>query len=354
MQGGDATHGGRDILIESMPFGIGTPTAVGSLPFSDADEAVAFVLEALPELPAAPTLPRRDPREGMIAQAAWGIAGVTVRPDGTIAVDPAALDPEAPLGDPDLAGAPFATLRTFLAAIGGRTEPVKVQVTGPATLAVALVREGVDPAVACAVAVTAVRARGRAVVEAVAAVAPEATIVAFLDEPALVGGPPAELADPETVIDLVSGALAAWEPGVSGKVGAITGVHVCGPSDWRAVLQAGPRILSVPVGADLGTSAGALATFLERDGWIAWGAVPTDRPLGESASHWWRDLSAQWCSLVQAGCDPVRIRRQALVTPACGLALHDAAQVGLVHDLTRTLGLRIHDQLAGVRLSVGA
>ncbi|HEX7134188.1 MAG TPA: hypothetical protein VF228_16545 [Iamia sp.] len=343
-----------------MPFGIGTPTAVGSLPFADADEAVAFVLDALPELPAAPTLPRRDAREGMIAQAAWGIAGVDVGPDGTLVVTPSALDPEAPLGDPDLAGAPFFTLRTFLAAIEGRTEPVKVQVTGPVTLAVALVRAGAEASIACAVAATAVRSRARAVVDAVHAVAPDATVVAFLDEPALVGGPPAELADPETVIDLVSGALAVWEPragwkgGAGGRGGAITGVHVCGPSDWRAVLQAGPRILSVPVGADLGSSAGALATFLERDGWIAWGAVPTDRPLGESASHWWRDLSAQWCSLVQAGCDPVRIRRQALVTPACGLALHDVAQVGLVHELTRTLGLRIHDQLAGVRLSVGA
>lgn len=348
MQGGDATHGTRDNLIEPMPFGIGTPTAVGSLPFVDADEAVAFVLDALPELPAAPTLPRRDPREGMIAQAAWGIAGVTVRPDGTIEVAPGALDPEAPVGDPLLEGAPFATLRAFLTAIEDRAEPVKVQATGPVTLATALVRAGAAPGLACAVAVAAVRARARAVVDAVTAAAPEATIVAFLDEPALVGGSPAELADPETVIDLVSGALAVWEPR------AVTGVHVCGPSDWRAVLQAGPRILSAPVGADLGPSATALATFLERDGWIAWGAVPTDRPLGESASHWWRDLSAQWCSLVQAGCDPVRIRRQALVTPACGLALHDTAQVGLVHELTRTLGLRIHDQLAGVRLSVGA
>jgi methionine synthase II (cobalamin-independent) len=348
VQGGNATHGGRDSLIESMPFGIGTPTAVGSLPFVDADEAITFVLDALPELPAAPTLPRRDPREGMIAQAAWGISGVTVCPDGTIEVAPMALDPEAPLGDPGLDGAPFATLRRFLVAVAGRTEPIKVQLTGPVTLASALARAGADPAIACAVAVTAVRARARAVVDAVTAVAPEATVVAFLDEPALVGGPPVELADPETVIDLVSGALAVLEPR------AITGVHVCGPSDWKAVLQAGPRILSAPVGAGFGPSAGALATFLERDGWIAWGAVPTDRPLGESASHWWRDLSAQWCSLVQAGCDPVRIRRQALVTPACGLALHDVAQVDLVHDLTRTLGLRIHDQLAGVRLSVGA
>lgn len=335
-------------MTDSMPFGIGMASAIGSLPFTDSDEAVAFVLDALPELPAAPTLPRRDPREGMIAQAAWGLAGVDVRPDGSLVVDPSALDPDAPVGDPHLLGVPFATHRAFVAAVAGRTAPIKVQVTGPATLAVALVGAGAAPSVACAVAGAAVRARAVAVIDAVREAAPEATVVAFLDEPALVGGPPALLGDPEDVIDLVSGALAVCEPR------SITGIHVCGPSDWRTVLQAGPGVLSVPVGADLESGAGALAAFLERDGWVAWGAVPTDRPLGDSASHWWRDLSAQWCSLVQAGCDPVRIRRQAIVTPACGLALHDVSQVERVLTLTRTVGLRIHDQLAGVRLSVGA
>lgn len=348
MIGGDATHGGRDAAWDRMPFGIGTATAIGSLPFTDADEAVAFVLDALPDLPAAPTLPGRDAREGMIAQAAWGIVGVEVRADGTIAVDRAALDPAAPLGDPDLADAPFVTLRTFLAAVSGRTEPVKLQVTGPATLAMALVRAGASADVARAVAGAAVRDRAAAVLAAARAAAPDATLVIFLDEPALVGGPPEVLGHPEDVIDLVSSALAVCEPS------AITGVHVCGPSDWRTVLHAGPRILSVPVGADLGPGAGALAGFLDRGGWVAWGAVPTDRPLGDSASRCWRDLSAQWCALVQAGCDPVLIRRQALVTPACGLALHELATVDRVLDLTRTVGLRIHDQLAGVKLSVGA
>lgn len=331
-----------------MPFGIGTATAIGSLPFTDADEAVAFVLDALPDLPAAPTLPRRDPREGMIAQAAWGVAGVVVEPDGSLSLDPAALDPAAPVGDPHLLGVPFATLRAFVAAVTGRTAPIKVQVTGPATLAMALVGAGAAPAVARAVAGAAVRARAVAVIDLVRTAAPEATIVAFLDEPALVGGPPAVLGAADDVIDLVSGALAVCEPR------SITGIHVCGPSDWRTVLQAGPRVLSVPVGSALEPGAGALAAFLERGGWVAWGAVPTDRPLGDSASHWWRDLSAQWCALVQGGCDPVLIRRQALVTPACGLALHDVAQVERVLTLTRTVGLRIHDQLAGVRLSVGA
>ncbi|CAN5695940.1 MAG: hypothetical protein ACR2JF_16530 [Iamia sp.] len=352
MRSGNANHGGEQakatVVADDVPLGIGVPTGIGSLPHDEPSAAVEFVLEHLPELPAAPSLPARDPRESMLAQAAWGITGVDVAADGSLAVDPARLDPAAPLHDDGLTGAPFVTLQTFLSAVAGRTGAIKVQTTGPVTLACSLVAEGADPTVAAAVAGAAVRARAVALVDAVAAVAPDAPVVAFLDEPGLVGGPPPELGHPDAVVDLVSSAMAAWE------TRAITGIHCCGPTDWATLLQAGPRILSAPVGADLHLGAGALAAFLERDGWIAWGAVPTDRPLGDSASHWWRELSAQWCELVQAGCDPVRIRRQALVTPACGLARHHLPQAELVVELTHAVGLRIHDQLAGVRLSVGA
>jgi len=326
---------------------IGMSTAIGSLPHTDPGQAVEFVLRHLPDLPAAPSLPARDRREGMLAQAAWGIPGVVVGADGSLTVDSDELDPGAALGDPHLAGPPFVTLQTFLSAIAGRTEPVKVQLTGPVTLARALTAAGAEPSLAVAVAGPAVRARSRSLLDAVAAVAPEAPLVAFLDEPGLAGDLPAELGDPEAVVDMVSGALAVWESR------GVTGIHCCGRTDWRTLLQAGPGILSVPVGAEIGP-AGSLAAFLERDGWVAWGAIPTDRPLGDSVSQSWRELSMQWCELVQGGCDPVRIRRQALVTPACGLATHHLPQVERVFELARTLGQRISDQLAGVRLSVGA
>src|ERR1700678_424916 len=46
----------------------GCVTGVGSLPFTDAGEAVEFVAEFSPELPFWPQLPLRDPGEGVIAQ----------------------------------------------------------------------------------------------------------------------------------------------------------------------------------------------------------------------------------------------------------------------------------------------
>jgi hypothetical protein len=84
------------------------------------------------------------------------------------------------------------------------------------------------------------------------------------------------------------------------------------------LLQSGPQILSLPVdGGRAELAGGTLADYLERGGWIAWGAVPTDRPVGSTVDRLWRQLSLLWCDLVGAGCDPARLRTQALITPAC-------------------------------------
>ena len=343
--GSDQAFAAGDI---SLP--LGAPTSVGSLPHTDRQAAVEFVLTRNPELPAAPTVPALEPLEQMIPQAAWGIPGVDVADDGTISVpDPGALDPQAPLGDRDLGGRPFTTWRAFLDRVAGRTDPIKLQLTGPLTLGLTLVQAGVAADLAFAVAGAAVSTRARDLLDLAATKAPGVPVVLVFDEPGLVGGLRPEVPlGADGVIDLLSGALAA----VEGR--ALTGVHCCGPTDWRLLLQAGPQLLSLPVGADVTGSAGALGAFLERGGWVAWGAVATDGPLGEQPSRSWRQLSSQWCELVQNGCDPVLLRRQALVTPVCGLALHDEVQAEHVFALTRRLAEKIHDQVMGIRLSVGA
>ena len=332
----------------AMP--LGAATSVGSLPHHDRDEAIAFVLDRTPQLPAAPTLPGLDPLELMVPQGLWGIRGVVVGDDGTFSVpDAAALDPEAPLGDRNLTGRPFATWRRFLSVVAGRTDPIKLQLTGPITLGLVLVDAGVPAELAFAVAATAASTRAQDLLALADQRAPGVARVVVFDEPGLVGGLRADLPLPaDRVADVLSGALASVEDG------ALGGVHVCGPADWRVVLQAGPGLLSLPVGADVTGSAGALGAFLERGGIVAWGAVPTDGPVGEQTSRYWRQLSAQWCELVQGGCDPVLLRRQSLVTPVCGLALHELAQADHVFDLCRQIAERIHDQVMGIRLSVGA
>jgi hypothetical protein len=195
----------------------------------------------------------------------------------------------------------------------------------------------------------AVRQHLRTIGEAVAEVVPAGSQVVMIDEPGMTGLMQAGFPlDPDTAIDLVSGALAAVDPQ------SLAGVHCCGRGDWSAILASGPGILSLPVRAGVEAVAGYLAQFLDDGGWVAWGVVPTDGPVGTTADRHWRELADLWCTLVQGGCNAVRLRRQAIVTPACGLGLHELSAIDHVFELVDAVADRVHGQAVATRLSVGA
>jgi hypothetical protein len=327
----------------------GAATGIGSLPHRSVHEAAAFALREY-DVPAIPSLPRRSPAEGMIAQAVVGINGVTLGQYGSIAVDPHAVDPGAPVAT-DLGNDAFAGMRTFLAAAStrGLRGPVKWQFVGPVTLGVALTRIGVRADVAFTVAGRAVRAHVTSIADAVAAALPESPQIVLLDEPwfgdlMLEGFPIA----PDPAIDLLSGAMAALEPV------ATVGVHCCAAVDVASLLAAGPGVLSVPVSGALADVAGYLVRFLDGGGRVAWGTVSTDGPIPTSNDRPWRRLSDVWCELVERGCDPVLLRQRSLVTPHCGLGLHTPAVADRVCRLTREVGRRVNEQAVASRFALGA
>ena len=338
---------GRAVLGEAVRPG--AVTGVGSLPHRSAHDAAAFALREY-DLPAVPTLPRRSPAEGMIAQAVVGIAGVALGQYGSIAVDVDALDADAPVHT-DLANDAFTSMRTFLATATARglRGPIKWQFVGPVTLGAALTRVGVPADRAFAVAAGAVRAHVTALAAAVAEALPESPQLVWLDEPwfgelMLPGFPIA----PEPAIDLLSGAMAVLEPV------ATVGVHCCADADIASLLDAGPAVLSVPVDDKLADVAGYLARFLHRGGRIAWGVVPTDGPIATTSERLWRQLSDVWCELVVRGCDPVVLRQHSLVTPHCGLGLHTPSVADRVVRLTREVGRRVSEQAVASRFALGA
>jgi hypothetical protein len=324
----------------------GAATGIGSLPHEDPVAAAEVVLRCLPDLPAAPQLPARDPREGMLAQWLGALPEVTIAPDGAVVVDSDSDD--APVCD--FAAGGHSGLLTFLdvAAAREKTPPrVKVQVTGPLTLGVALQAAGVAGPRAFRRAAEATRAWSVAVEELVRTKLPDAGLVLFFDEPALVSWQRGlDPLDRESAIDVLSGALAA--------VDCVTGVHVCGDGDVALALEAGPEVLGVEVNDDLVRHTVSLARFLDGDGWVAWGAVPTDRPVGESADPHWRTLARVWCDLTRRGCDPVPLRARGLITPACGLAGYGSSQAERVLGIARELAARVHDQAVAARLTLGA
>ncbi len=328
----------------------GATVGVGSLPHRSVRDAVSFALREY-DVPTVPSLPRRSPAEGMIAQAVVGIPGIRPGQYGSIAVDRAAIDPMAAITC-HLDGDAFASLRGFLRTAGSRgvTRPVKWQFVGPVTLGVALTRAGIPAGTAFAVAVRSVRAHLAAITDAVAVALPESPQLVWLDEPwfGQLMHPGFPIA-PDPAIDLLSSAMAAVQPM------ATVGVHCCAESvDIASLLAAGPDVLSIPVHSQLVSVAGYLVRFLEAGGRIAWGAVPTDRPIPATSDRLWRRLSDVWCELVRRGCDPTLLRQRSLLTAHCGLGMHTPSVADRVGRLLREIGRRVNDQAAVTRYTIGA
>jgi methionine synthase II (cobalamin-independent) len=333
--------------VPSRLFLPGQATGIGSLPHADAADAARFVLRCLPELPAAPQLPNRSVNEDMLSQWLRALPEVDVAADGHVAHRPErAGEPVSVAFDDDSHGGLLAFL-DLVAALPTAPAAVKLQVTGPLTLGTALLRMGAPRDVAFQRAALVTGAWCRALGDLVRDRLPGVVPVVFLDEPALVqwasGEGPTHHDD---AVDLLSGALAS--------IDGVSGVHVCGDGDVSVAAEAGPTILGVEVHPDTTRHTLPLGRHIEGDGWVAWGAVPTSRPVGDSADPLWRRLVELWCDLTRLGIDPIALRSRALVTPECGLAGHGVSQAERVLTLTRAVGRRVGDQAAATRLSVGA
>lgn len=345
-------------MQENAALRPGASFAVGSLPHRDTEEAVEFAWSAT-GIPTVPSLPRRSPAEGMIAQALVGIEGVSVVHYGSISVDVDALDLAGDVTT-DLDSDAYAGFAAFLESVrsgGHAPSTVKWQFVGPLTLAFALARSGLVTEVAAPLAMQAVRCHVRALQAEVSAVLPGATQIVVFDEPMLHDAlVPGFRVPPDEVIDFVSGALAAVEPG------NIAGVHSCGETDWAALLSTGANVLSVPVPnvsdeaeiERLMHAAARISEHLDHGGRIAWGAVRTDGPIAVSSDRSWKNLASVMCALVRNGIDPHLVRRNSFVTPACGLGTHSVAVADRVMTHVRDLSARVAEQTTASLLTLGS
>lgn len=350
--GGDqvsATDGGAARPAGPSPFADGATAGIGSVPHSDPAAAAAFSIAEF-DIATIPTLPRRSTSETMIAQALSGVAGISIDAAGQPVVDAdARMTGEIVTDFSDEAFTGFRAFLDLAAKVHLDRSPIKWQFVGPVTLGVGLERAGVERSAAFELAGRIVRSHLAGLSDIITAALPNSRQMVVLDEPwfgeLMTPGFPIP---PDQAIDLMSSAMAAL------PATTLTGIHCCAPCDVATLLASGPSVISLPVSPDLVEWVGYITRYLADGGIIAWGAIPTDGPVPSIAERPWRALSDLWCSLVQLGCDPVLLRRQSIVTPACGLAFHSASVARRIARLSADVGKRVKDQSSATRFALGA
>lgn len=303
---------------KEFPWSPGTATGIGSLPGTDIAEAVRTVYGELPDLPYLPELPARGPGADMVGRTAGMLVDLPVelyvarwRVASHVGRDLRRTRDllERDVDEFGVVGVDF-------------TGPVKVQATGPWTLAASLDLSIGGPMLRDPGAVrdlVASLAEGLAAhVRAVASRLPHARILVQLDEPSLpavlVGRIPTESGYGTlraVEVSVARTALAA----VVDAVGVPVVVHCCA-SDAPVGLFREAGATGVALDLDLVTDIDGLGEVLDAGLGLFAGVGGSDEPeaVGAAAAGRIRDL---WRKI---GFSVNDLAAQVVVTPACGLA----------------------------------
>jgi hypothetical protein len=317
-----------------------TATGIGSVPFTDPNEAVALILEYLPQVPFWPQMVRLGFREEMNVQAARGLPAL--RLDETarmVEVDPEISRDEAlaRFYESVLSGdlAPFAWeprdaqgFFALLSAVAAGQVPgaaLKGQLAGPVTLA-GVIKDAAGKPILYDRELTQAVCQGlarKAAWQAARFRELGKDPVIFFDEPYLTGFGSAYLPIcREEVMEILGQTLTETRQAAAGPI--TLGIHCCGNTDWSLLLEADIDLLSFDSYGyfdSLRLYDRALRKFLARGGWLAWGLVPTgDELQAETTESLWQRFQGQVSQLAaeqQLGLK--QILSQALLTPACGM-----------------------------------
>lgn len=336
---------------------------IGSLPHTDARQAVELVLKYTPEVPAWPQLPKL-PHEDMMLQFTEGMPGLVER-DGRTYFDTSASAFEEELlefyekyimaseAEDQQSLEHFQTSRVYASglheflAVPDLPDAVivKGQITGPITLGMTLV----DQDRRCAYYDSRLR---EMLVKSLSMKAKwqirqlsrhGLPVMIFMDEPTMryFGSSDFVGFSREDVIQDMNEVIQTIH-----DEGAIAGIHCCGNTDWSLILATEVDILShdsYEFFHKLILFADELKKFVERDGVIALGIVPTlqaDKLHTETADSLSVRLKGYIEELDKRGIPADRMLRQALITPSCGMRGLSAEMALYALELIRDLSRR--------------
>lgn len=313
----------------------GLATGIGSLPHQDADSALDLVFKYLPDIPFWPQLPKRDLREGMVAQFSENMPCLRLNPSGVF-FDPQAKEEElerfyerviAEDLDYFRISRDYALglykFRERLASLDlAAVKFLKFQVTGPFTFAAAVNNEAGIPLLHDKVLMQAVvkLLRMKALWQADMFKGFAKETILFIDEPYL--GCFGSAYTPINKKDAIDG-LTEFTDGLKPSC-SMLGVHCCGNTDWSIFTEAG-NIDIISFDAfdfqdKFALYAQDIQGFLKKGGVICWGIVPTrEFTAKEDVGLLIRKIRQGLGLLVKKGVDEGLLKERLIISPACGL-----------------------------------
>ena len=336
-------------------------TGVGSLPLTDAREACELVFQYLEEAPHWPQLPKIGDAEGMLQQFTEGMPGLT-RENGRVFLRH--LEPydewerfytayeEGDLGAFSIGKDRAQGLHRFMEELSRRADHpryVKGQVTGPITLGLSLRNEHGASVFFdgdlrdMLVKLVAMKAQWQE--ELFRRTLPDVETIMFIDEPTLTSYGSAFM---NVNRDSVIAALAEVAQGLQG----LTGVHICGTTDWPMIMEVGLDIINFDAFTYLSSFVlypKELKEYLERGGAVAWGIVPTnEEALDETnATELVERLGTTLDELVAEGIQSDMLCQRSLVTPSCGVGSLSGAGARRAYEMTHAVSTLLRARFGG-------
>lgn len=332
----------------------GLATGIGSLPHQDADAALDLIFKYVPQIPFWPQLPKRDIREGMVAQFSESLPCLGVSRDGLFFSTLENKEKELEIFYERIIAQDanyFRITQDFALGLHKfyqrlensdlkNIEFIKCQVTGPFTFAASIKDEKgtalLHDAVFMQVILKGLTMKALWQINFFRKF--NKKIILFLDEPYL--GCFGSAYTPINREDVVKG-LSEVTGGIkSGDV--LVGVHCCGNTDWSIFTEIKTiDIISFDAFSFLDRFvlySANLKDFLERGGIICWGAVPTQEFTAQETV----DLLAGKIrdgidTLSKKGLDKDLLSDRLLISPACGLGTLDTAKSERIFKLLSEL-----------------
>ncbi len=338
------------------------PTAIGSMPHTDAKRACQIVLENFPEVPVWPQLPRLSLRENMYIQYSEGMPCVVMDEqrhriffDTSVDVTPKiekfyerylAKDIDVFALTPHYAQG-FHLFVDFLKE--SRPKELKLlkgQVTGPVSFGLTVTDENKKAIIYNEVIfdtvlkTLALKAKWQE--KEFTQIVPKGVgTLIFFDEPYLVSlGSAFVSIQRDQVINYINECV--------GTIDGLTGVHCCGRTDWTILMDTKVDVVSFDAYnyfESLALYPKELKGFLERGGLLAWGIVPTLEDIaGESTESLMKRFESNIDLLGNKGIDKELLLQSSFVTPSCGTGSLPVELAERVLNLTRSLSKAMREK----------